>query len=93
MIDTFWFKVMVGAPSCPRLVAITTTPLAARGPYTAVAAASFKIDMEAISSGRKRLKNSLPCPESITTSSMTYKIFSPPRIQILAFSPGAPEAC
>ena len=29
----------------------------------------------------------------ITTSSMTYKIFSPPRIQILAFSPGAPEAC
>ncbi len=84
---------MVGAPSRPRLVAITTTPLAAREIYTAVAAASFKIDMEAISSGRKRLKNSLPCPRIHHDIVNDIQDIFTASNQILAFSPGAPEAC
>ena len=94
MSVNFWLTVISKEPSCPLFVVTTTTPSLARGPYTAVADASFRIVMEAISSGRRRLKNTSPCSVSITTSSTTYRILLPPRIQILDVSPGAPErAC
>ena len=90
----FWLTDISSMPSCPFLVVTTTTPSFARGPYTAVADASFRILIEAMSSGRKRLKKTSPWLVSITTSSITYSIWLPPRIQILDVSPGAPDrAC
>ena len=92
-------KLYFNSPVFPFLVVIKTTPLAAREPYIAVAEASFKILIAAISFGLITFKPLLAPPTppaSKGTPSTTYKGFEfkfndpIPLIKTFESSPGAP---
>ena len=79
-------------PTSPFLVVIKTTPFAARDPYNAVAVASFKTVIEAISLGSIPLKSASKGIPSTTYNGERLEYAEPkPRIRILALLPGCPE--
>ncbi len=90
-------------PSLPDLVVTRITPLAARDPYTAAAAASFNIVMLSISFGLIMamgllvFTRSASSPLIMATPSTTYNGLLPalielvPRIRMLVLEPGCPE--
>src|SRR5699024_2646852 len=79
---------MFTSPGVPFLVWTITTPLAARDPYIAAAAASFSTCIDSISDGLTLFKS--PGEPSIITNGLLLPKELDPLILILIPAPGAP---
>ena len=93
-------RLTFGALSVPRLVVIIITPFAPRTPYTAVADASFRIEMDSISFGSILLNVAASMPSTIingadgSNNSVDWANVPTPRIlNVEASWPGAPLFC
>ena len=85
-------KSSLGLPRVPRLVVTITTPLAPLAPKTAVAEASFKTEIVAISLGSMSLK-SRSTPSTIIRGWEPFQL-DRPRMMISEWSlPGSPLLC
>ncbi|MPM51378.1 hypothetical protein SDC9_98126 [bioreactor metagenome] len=84
----FASKVMFGAlPTDPFFVVIKTTPLEALEPYIAVDEASLRTSIDSISFGFIPL-NALSTPSTKMSGSLLLLMEEPPRIRMVASSPG-----
>ena len=81
---------MFGFLSCPRLVVNNITPFAPRTPYTAVAEASFRIDIDSISFMSTSFM-SLSIPSTNTKGSEFCQEALPRMYIFVSLAPGLPE--
>ena len=97
MTATLDVTLILGLPFSPRLVVINMTPFAPRTPYTAVAEASLRIEIDSISLGSIVLKLGVSIPSTITRGSCKPSPSANvpiPRMRNVDWSfPGSPLLC